>query len=224
LEAAGFDYAPRVLGYEPRQGAERLTYIEGEVSMRPWPPYLASESGIVAVARLLREYHRAVHGYVPDMDSMWRAPGVAWRDGMIVRHGDLGPWNMVWRDGVLVGLIDWDLAEPGYAIEDVAQAAWYCVPLRPPDKCAESGIDPADQPRRLKVLCSTYGESVPDVLHALSGIQRIELQRLREWGDAGIEPWRSFAARGDIGQVSAESEWLEKVQVDLVRGSVQEHP
>jgi Ser/Thr protein kinase RdoA (MazF antagonist) len=56
------------------------------------------------------------------------------------RHGDLGPWNMVWASGTLVGLIDWDFAEPGLAIDDVAQAAWNCVPLRPESVCEAAGI------------------------------------------------------------------------------------
>lgn len=44
-----------------------------------------------------------------------------WFDGQIgtgsgdqiVIHGDVGPWNLVWRDGELVGLIDWEYATIG---------------------------------------------------------------------------------------------------------------
>ncbi|MEU1161380.1 phosphotransferase [Streptomyces sp. NPDC005921] len=51
-----------------------------------------------------------------------------------MRHGDLTSWNSVWADDRLVGVIDWDLAIPGEALDDLAQLAWYSVPLRLPDR------------------------------------------------------------------------------------------
>jgi hypothetical protein len=208
LESAGFAYAPKVVALDRERGVEQISYIEGQAAMRPWPPYLTSESGITAIARLLRDYHRAVQHYTPSRGSTWRVPDVSWRTGMIVRHGDLGPWNMVWNHVALVGLIDWDLAQPGYPIEDVAQAAWYCVPLLPPEKCAESGINPQDQSSRLRALCDAYGVSVRVVVQSLLELQKVEVERTKEWGAAGIEPWRSFAARGDCDEIAAESRWL----------------
>ena len=126
LQAVGFSRAPRLIKTDLIHGKEILTYIDGEVAMRPWPLILLSKAGIVAIAQLLREYHDLIRNYRPGANSKWRDPNAKWQEGMIVRHGDLGPWNMVWKSSELVGLIDWDLAEPGYPIEDVAQAAWYC--------------------------------------------------------------------------------------------------
>ena len=42
--------------------------------------------------------------------------------GELICHGDFGPWNLVWRDGMPVGLIDFDDARRGDASEDVARA------------------------------------------------------------------------------------------------------
>ena len=38
--------------------------------------------------------------------------GQTWRPGLVMGHHDVAPWNAVWRDGMLVGFIDWDTAGP----------------------------------------------------------------------------------------------------------------
>ncbi|WP_446750665.1 phosphotransferase [Streptomyces sp. WZ-12] len=53
---------------------------------------------------------------------------------MIIRHGDLGPWNSTWSGDRLSGFIDWDFAAPGHALDDLTQLAWYTVPLRPVER------------------------------------------------------------------------------------------
>ncbi len=40
--------------------------------------------------------------------------------GEIVSHGDLGPWNTVYRDGLPVAFIDWDGAQPVDPVADLA--------------------------------------------------------------------------------------------------------
>jgi hypothetical protein len=111
LETAGFSDAPRVLGID-EIGREILSFVPGQAAMRPWPQILRSDQGLIAIATLLRNYHEAVEGFEPPPNAVWRVPGMSWQPGMIVRHGDLGPWNTVWQDDSLMGLIDWDMAEP----------------------------------------------------------------------------------------------------------------
>jgi len=64
------------------------------------------------------------------------------RPGEVVSHGDLGPWNAVYRDGIPVGFIDWDSAGPVDPVADLAAAAWTFVLLAPPRQLAEAGFDP----------------------------------------------------------------------------------
>jgi aminoglycoside phosphotransferase (APT) family kinase protein len=59
---------------------------------------------------------------------------------MIIRHGDLGPWNSIWTGSTLNGLIDWDFAEPGNPLADVAQLASRIVPLRGDDHWEKAGF------------------------------------------------------------------------------------
>lgn len=155
LASTGFHYSPKAISLESDR--EILSYIEGEVAMRPWPMALLAEEGFVAVAQMLLNYHHVIADYVPAPNSVWRISGIHWQKDMVIRHGDLGPWNMVWKANKLVGLIDWDFAEPGYPIEDLAQIAWDCVPLYPPKKGAHAGVAPSEQALRIKILCDAYG-------------------------------------------------------------------
>ncbi len=172
--------------------------------MRPWPECLCVDSGIEAIGRMLRKYHDAVRDYVPPADAVWRVPDSACEEGMIIRHGDLGPWNFVWKSGRLIGLIDWDFAEPGFAIDDVAQAAWNCVPLRP----EKPGDKLQDQRRRLGLLCESYGIDPAPVFHALDALIEREIDRTLNFGNAEVQPWADFLERGDIAEMEAERAWL----------------
>lgn len=128
-----------------------------------------------------------------------------------MRHGDLGPWNTIWRHGELVGLIDWDLAEPGTVVEDLAQAAWYGVPLRDDDHASTCGFsDGVDRRARLAALCAGHGGgSTPaSVVAALDELQRREAERIAQRGARGEHPWALFYARGDVAAIARDRRWL----------------
>lgn len=214
LATKGYGYSPRVLGAD--QHFETLTYIEGEVGLRPWPRCLLNDSGIEAIGIAIREYHQAVSDFVPPPGSVWRCPEPQWAPGMILRHGDLGSWNMVWRDGQLVGIIDWDMAEPGFKIDDIAQIAWHCVPLARPQVCHCCGIAPgASQTRRFSMLCEICGVSSGDVIRALRSLQMTEAERTLRLGRIGVEPWSTFHTRGDVLTIDSDNRWLSEYSKDL---------
>ena len=208
LEYEAFPYSPRAIALALSQDREVLSYIDGNVAMRPWPACLIAESGIVDISRMLLKYHQLVKDYIPASGSAWRVPEVQWKKGMIVRHGDLGPWNMVWKSERLVGLIDWDFAEPGYPIEDLAQIAWDCVPLYPPEKSNWAGVAPDEQMTRLRVLCDSYGVDIGAVIDAVAKMQKREFLRLRSIGNTGKEPWRGRLQNGGLEDIANASQWL----------------
>ncbi|WP_203929950.1 phosphotransferase [Virgisporangium ochraceum] len=180
LESVGFDGAPRLLGTEgPR---EVLTFIEGDVPVDPqWTPgrgnrlpsYARSDASLVGAARLLRRLHEAARGFQP-VDTGYRFHPHPPRAGEIVSHGDLGPWNTVYRDGVPVAFIDWDCAGPVEPVVDLAAAAWEFVPLAPPEVLGESGFDPVpDIAVRLRLFTDAYG--IDDRRTVVPALQRSRL-------------------------------------------------
>lgn len=188
---------------------EVLQYIEGEVALRPWPPYLREDAGIAAIATMITQYHDAAADFTPPPSAVWRDPDARWQEGMVIRHGDLGPWNMVWKDGALAGIIDWDLAMPGFRMDDIAQLAWHAVPLRPPRICEDAGIEPGVMQRhRFRILCEGCGVHQRHVLDTLMDLQKAESNRTIRLASLGIEPWVSFHARGDVSSIASDAEWL----------------
>lgn len=150
LERAGFDAAPRWHGLD-EQGRDVLSWIEGDTfadrgRMHPFigdPPERVtfSDQQVAAAMRLLRRYHDA------------------FGDDLIC-HGDFGPWNLVWRDGFPVAVIDFDNVHRGSAADDVAYALrmFVCYGF------AEAERD--ELVRRTHVALRAYGASfdVPAIL------------------------------------------------------------
>jgi aminoglycoside phosphotransferase (APT) family kinase protein len=180
LESAGFAGAPRVLGTDGKR--EILTFIEGKVPVDPqWQPgrghrlpaYARSEAALITAAELVRRLHEGARGYRP-ADTEYRFWPRPPRAGEIVSHGDLGPWNTVYRDGVPVAFIDWDAAGPVDPVVDLAAAAWAFVPLAPPEHLREAGFDPVpDIGARLRLFVDAYGLS--DRRSILPALQRCRL-------------------------------------------------
>ena len=206
-----FDYAPRPMGLD-EQGREMLEFLPGASGHRPWPDVLKGDSGLLQAAGMLRRYHEVVAGFVPPADAQWRIGRRTVKAGEIIRHGDLGPWNMLWQGEKLTGLVDWDLAEPGERITDVAQLAWYFVPLRGEQGWRDSGFELAPDVRtRLGLLCGAYGDfEVDQVLREVDRLQRADMEITQRLGGGGVHPWSIFYERNGMAVLRMENAWLQQ--------------
>lgn len=158
LESQDFAGAPRALGVDD-QGREILTYLDGETvgGRVPWPDWARSDSALCQVGAWLRRLHDVTATFTPPADASWFA-GQSWRPGLVIGHHDVAPWNAVWRDGALVGFVDWDTAGPSPRALDLAFAALSWVPLLPADMASLQGFTaPDDRCRRLHLLLDSYG-------------------------------------------------------------------
>ncbi|GID91047.1 phosphotransferase [Amorphoplanes digitatis] len=142
LAGAGFAGVPRPLGYDER-GRQILTFIEGEVPAGEGPHRL-SDARIRSATELIRAFHDAT------------AATPLREDQEIVCHGDLGPHNTVFDGERAIAIIDFeDDVGPGRRVDDFAQAVWGFVDL------TDAGVAVADQARRTRLMCDTYGGVTP---------------------------------------------------------------
>jgi hypothetical protein len=160
LRDAGFTGAPLPLGVD-EQGREVLSFVPGDVPRNPLPPDTAGDEVLVALARLIRDLHEASAGWVPPPDAVWGGtPSTMGRRAgertELVSHRDYYPGNVVFRAGLPVALIDFDLAKPTTRLYDIANALWYWAPLRDPrDRSpAFAGLN---IPHRVAVFADAYG-------------------------------------------------------------------
>ncbi|TDO44073.1 phosphotransferase family enzyme [Kribbella sp. VKM Ac-2527] len=164
LERVGFsgggNGAPTLLGVDA-QGREVLSFLPGETVTPPYPDWSMTDAALDSVAQLLRRYHSAVAGFDPDTFEWAEPVPPAYVEGM-VSHNDPNLDNVVFRDGVAVALIDFDLAGPGSALWDVATAIRLWAPLRP-----DADINDPRRGRaltRLRRFADSYGLGEADRL------------------------------------------------------------
>lgn len=184
VRSKGFLLAPEPI--EIADGQERLQFFEGDTATdEPWPEWVWTDELLVAAALAARRFHDATTDlHFPDA-TVWRLPGLersTLGDEEVFCHNDLAPYNVVTREGQLVGIIDWDLVAPGTRMWELAFMAWQWVPLHHPTLAAQLGWH-ADEPeqlgRRLRLLCDGYGlDTRTDVIDLIELIiERIEASR-----------------------------------------------
>ncbi|GIF00012.1 aminoglycoside phosphotransferase family protein [Paractinoplanes rishiriensis] len=208
LEAVGFPHAPRVLGIDA-EGREVLTYLEGDSGPQAWAR-VVDESGLVGMARLLRDLHAAVREFRPRGDAVWAGRVAAPRAGELICHGDFGPWNLVWRGTRPVGILDWDYAWPNRPLHDVAYALEYVAPFRPDDECVRWLRYPGtpDRRRRVELFAEAYGLTSTDgLVDEVIAQQQQVLDRARRLAAEGREPQLTWERDGVLTETAARITW-----------------
>ncbi|MBF0671916.1 MAG: phosphotransferase [Salinibacterium sp.] len=150
LTIAGVDWAPHPLGIEGER--ERLSFIDGTVPVYPLPAWVWAESVLVQGGRMLRQLHDASIGFAVD-GAVWQSPAKV--PAEVICHNDFSPHNLAFRDGVIVGAIDFDMCSPGPRLWDIAYFATRAVPLTAETPEGAPGMDEA--PRRVQAILDAYG-------------------------------------------------------------------
>jgi hypothetical protein len=183
LEEVGFEGAPRLFGCDD-QGREVLAFVEGEEAT--W-----SDDELAAVGGLVRRLHDALESFEPPPGAAWQVMVGAPGEHELICHNDLSPWNTVYRGGLPVAFLDWDLAAPGTRLWDVAWAVYRYVPLFDDDSCRRLEIPVQPRAPRIRLFCDAYGLGERGQLFETI-CKRIDAQiaSAREWGEAGKPGWR----------------------------------
>lgn len=147
LNKSGLDLIPAVLGCDD-QGREILSFLPGrgvDVDAQ-----IVDDSLLAQGAAWLRRFHAIVRDYRPEGVLPWRTGARPLEEDEIICHHDTGAYNWVIDGDQLTGIVDWDVAGPGYPIDDLAFMAWTAVPLF-------RAIPADDVARRLMIMADTYG-------------------------------------------------------------------
>jgi hypothetical protein len=156
VRASGFDGAPEPLGVDGH-GREWLGYIVGDVPCPPYPEWSLTDEALASIAMLLRRYHDATQGFGGRSDRTWDVEMARAAGGEVICHHDVCLENVVFRDGVAVGFLDFDFAAPGTRSWDVASFARMCVPIDSPVDAARMRRSVGDPFRRLRLVADAYG-------------------------------------------------------------------
>ena len=180
LEQRGFTAAPRHLGID-ECGRDVLSVLPGgPVTI------LAGDDQLTQVASLLRAFHDATADFVPPAGVRWRVPSRPVPAKRII-HRDVAPWNLLQTGGTITGLVDWDLAGPGRLIEDFAYMVWHFVPLHgEPMGDDTEGPPVVDRPRRLRLLCDSYGLDNRDRQTLVAEVAAMEVRQAAQVADDAL--------------------------------------
>jgi hypothetical protein len=198
LHALGFSMVPQPLGIDER-GREVISLLPGAVATYPLPQFIWSDATLIAVARVLRAFHDASVGFVAQPGNCWQWP--SHQPEEVVCHNDFAPYNLMFEDERLTGVIDLDLASPGPRVWDMAYTAYRFVPLTDPANPDAPFPGVQAQTRRLAAFCEAYERpaiaplDVRTAAAAKLGELVAFIEREAAGGDAAQQ---AVLARGDV--------------------------
>lgn len=208
LTARGVPAVPELVAVS-EQGLY-VRYIEGKTLLRPWPAVAKTNDWVVQLGKWLASYHAAIHGFQLRADTSFLWGPAAPEPGMIVCHGDLGPWNFLEKDGRLTGVIDWHLAHFGPPLDNLAAMAIESVPLRQPvEGTMDRDVPESVLVNRLEAMLDAYGGVTAAELlsHAMDYLSRLT-EQTEECASREIAPFDEFVKRGFLAEYSADREYI----------------
>ncbi|WP_091664710.1 aminoglycoside phosphotransferase family protein [Micromonospora auratinigra] len=207
LHGVGFTCVPKPFGVV--DGTEVLGFIQGESGAVGWQRAVP-EAGLRSLARLLRDYHQAVAGFVAPDGACWALSDRPAQSGEVICHGDFGPWNVIWDGLRPVGLVDFDFAQPGDALDDAAYALEYLAPFRDDAHAMrwQGFTAPPDRVRRIELFAEEYGMATGEgLVEAVIRRQQLTGRNVRALAERGLEPQRSWVADGFCDELASRVQW-----------------
>lgn len=220
LRSKGFTAAPEPLGFDG-EGQEMLSFIDGEAGSGRAPSYVWNDEVLTEIATLLRGLHDASATFSPPADAVWQVLDPRPAGHEVICHGDIAPWNTIFRGGRPIAFIDWEWAGPGFRVEDIAYALWHFIPLCDDARCVEIGApsDRGTRARRVRLFCEAYGWPLgPELFDAVVARQTSTLEGIQRLAADGVEAYRILLANGAGEGITREREWVRaNIEVFLAR-------
>ena len=219
LESIGFEGAPRFLGIDGA-GREVLSYVDGEVAGRPRPPWIADETRLASVGRLVRAYDDAAASFIPPPGALpaeppAEPPGIPPAPAYpteLIGHVDITPENVIFRDGRAFALIDFDLAKPATRADEMFNTMMWWAPLSDP-RDADPLLQSVDVPRRARILADAYGLSDADrerVIEVAVVRSRRSWHLMKHRAETHGGGWQRMWDEGVGDVIKRREAWLER--------------
>lgn len=216
VTGTGLVEVPKPLGLDD-QGREVFSFIEGDVPIPPYPSWAVTDESLRSVAELLRRYHEAASSFDSD-ESEWPADLADPVGGDLPCHNDVCLENVVFRDGVAVGLLDFDFAAPGRRIFDVAMTLQMCGQVGHPANI-ERSFGRVDPLARVAVFCDAYGVRThegDDLVDGLLSASKVGKSFVKKRADAGEEWFSKLWRQHGSARFDMDQEWLSDHAHDII--------
>ncbi|RAO12378.1 phosphotransferase [Micromonospora noduli] len=201
LRERGVTWAPQPLGTD-EHGRDSVSYLPGIVPQYPLPDWVWSDDVLTDAGVHLAQLHQATASF-DTVGGVWQFP--VRQPAEVICHNDFAPYNMVFTDRRLTGVIDWDTASPGPRSWDLAYLAYRLVPLAHPDNGDAIDSDVRERARRLRMLCDAYG-SGQDPAHVLQAAVH-RLHDLAAFTEARADQGQE-SIRSHVGLYRRDARWI----------------
>jgi hypothetical protein len=208
LREHGVTWAPQPLGTD-EHGRDSVSYLPGVVPQYPLLDWIWSDGVLTDAGVHLAHLHRASASF-DTAGAVWQSP--VREPAEVICHNDFAPYNMVFTDRRLTGVIDWDTASPGPRSWDLAYLAYRLVPLADPHNRDAIPSDLGERARRLRMLGDAYGSGLDPARILQVAVPRLlDLAAFTEArADQGHETLRSHVLlyRRDAAWITAHADRL----------------
>ncbi|WP_328291230.1 aminoglycoside phosphotransferase family protein [Kineococcus sp. NBC_00420] len=215
LHEHGLNWTPQPLGRDER-GRDITSHLPGTVPSYPLPPWVWTDEVLIRATEFLAQLHEVSATFNTE-DASWQLP--THEPAEVVCHNDFDPYNMVFEDQQLSGVIDWDTASPGPRVWDVAYMAYRLVPLTDPDTGDGLPNTLSEKARRLRLVCKTYGQDLDPARVVSVAVDRIrDLAAFTQArADAGHEHLHAHVStyHQDAAWITANAQHLRAEEPDL---------
>lgn len=216
IQAQGFDAAPAAGGFTGQW--ERVSFVEGRVAEIETDAEMQSEPVLVSAAVLLRRLHDCTAAIAADWAGrVWQLPPRVPFE--TICHGDFAPYNVVLRDGVVAGIIDFETAHPAPRSWDLAYALYRWAPLSQHAAAPLADIDA--QIARARRFLDAYGLANREraaIVDAVTERLRSLLDFMKQQADAGSTKYSDDLLEGDGRLYEADIAYLARHREALLVG------
>lgn len=209
LHSKGFNKVPFPFGID-KDGIEKISYVEGNVYNELLPEEVKSDEALISFCTLMKQFHDIGEEYIHKLtgNEQWMLPIRTPVETMC--HGDLAPYNIVFKGKKITGIIDFDTLHPGPRLWDISYALYRWIPLMSPDNPENFGSED-DKHRRLSLFTKTYVLNDRDNKEIIKYvIQRIEylVSFMEREAEKGNLTFKQYIEDGHLSQYRTDLSYI----------------